>query len=339
MSCLSPLIRIDSDFYFHSEYAPIFKAHFPFKRYSYRGGVFFGYDTFFNKFDSKIDVRDKLLLNDKVSLIPCGCCRSCLLKYSKDLAMRVAIECENFPFNYFITLTYDDNNIKYNDYVSEDKEVFTMPILVKRDIQLFIKRLRKSLDCDLKYFLCGEFGSTTARPHYHIILMSNKEICDLDFVSQSNGNVFYNSNIFSNLWCYGFHTISTCNINTIFYTSHYCLKKVGNEKIRLKDLEGNLFQNEFFLMSKGVAKNYFIDKVIPNYLDLTTFKYKDYDVEIRSLKYFDYLYKKFDVWRPVVPSLDKKVLLYNNSYLEKKEIETFKQKCLYNDSIIYRNMI
>jgi len=43
--------------------------------------------------------------------------------------------------------------------------------LIKRDVQLFIKRLRKEQDSrgssKIKYYLVGEYGDLTKRPHYH----------------------------------------------------------------------------------------------------------------------------------------------------------------------------
>lgn len=52
-------------------------------------------------------------------------------------------------------------------------------VLKKRDIQLFIKRLRKanSKHTDMpaiKYYAVGEYGGRTQRPHYHIILFNAK---------------------------------------------------------------------------------------------------------------------------------------------------------------------
>nr|WAE43903.1 MAG: replication initiator protein [Microviridae sp.] len=61
----------------------------------------------------------------------------------------------------FITLTYDDEHLPPN------------ASLVKNDLQLFFKRLRKSLEPykrKIKYFASGEYGSTTNRPHYHMIV-------------------------------------------------------------------------------------------------------------------------------------------------------------------------
>ena len=59
----------------------------------------------------------------------------------------------------FVTLTYDDDHIP--DFAS----------LRKSHFQKFMKRLRKRLlERKIRYFACGEYGETTQRPHYHMIL-------------------------------------------------------------------------------------------------------------------------------------------------------------------------
>ena len=57
----------------------------------------------------------------------------------------------------FLTLTYDDENLPPGGQ------------LVKRDLQLFIKRLRKAYGA-LRYFAVGEYGDLSLRPHYHAAL-------------------------------------------------------------------------------------------------------------------------------------------------------------------------
>lgn len=52
-------------------------------------------------------------------------------------------------------------------------------VLCKRDVQLFLKRLRKYVFKNtqerLRYFLCGEYGPQTFRPHYHFLLFFSDE--------------------------------------------------------------------------------------------------------------------------------------------------------------------
>lgn len=61
---------------------------------------------------------------------------------------------------WFITLTYDEGHVKrIGDRMS----------LRFRDIQLYIKRLRKAKHY-VKYVAVGEYGTETLRPHYHLLI-------------------------------------------------------------------------------------------------------------------------------------------------------------------------
>lgn len=68
---------------------------------------------------------------------------------------------------------------KDKDYI-EQNEIFNT--LSKRDFQLFIKRLRYYFDkCEkgslLRYYICGEYGPSTFRPHGHLLLFFDSEKC------------------------------------------------------------------------------------------------------------------------------------------------------------------
>jgi len=59
----------------------------------------------------------------------------------------------------FVTLTYSD------DYLPENYSI------KKTHAQKWLKRLRKNIgDKRIRYFLCGEYGTQTQRPHYHTII-------------------------------------------------------------------------------------------------------------------------------------------------------------------------
>ena len=51
-----------------------------------------------------------------------------------------------------------------------------IPFLYKRDVQLFLKRLRKYIKNEkIRFFLCGEYGTEKLRCHYHLILWFEEE--------------------------------------------------------------------------------------------------------------------------------------------------------------------
>lgn len=147
----------------------------------------------------------------KYDEVPCGKCIGCKLDYSKDWATRAVLESKNWQHNWFLTITYD------NQHYPADGE------LSKRDIQLFLKRLRKKHP-HFRYMLCGEKGSITNRCHYHAI-MFNLEIKDL----QRYSTELYTSQELNLTWGKGGIMIGECNYNTAAYVARYVIKKQGTE--------------------------------------------------------------------------------------------------------------
>lgn len=177
------------------------------------------------EFWSKINVRH---LHYKLMLLPCGHCSECMKKKSLEWTARLMKEAEEWNYTYFITLTYDDEHIKD---------------LNKRDIQLFLKRFRKATGYECKYYICGEYGETTSRPHYHAIFYLNNKIEDLVFYA----NNLFTSVILSSTWQNGQVLLSSdVNERTIKYTIGYTLKKLGESKV--------------ILMSKGLGLKYLNNK-------------------------------------------------------------------------------
>ena len=116
--------------------------------------------------------------------VSCGKCLECLSRKSIEWAVRICLEAREHAENCFITLTYAETD--YN--------------LHKRDLQLFIKRLRKHVEpVKVRYFACGEYGSKGHRPHYHIILFGWKPK-DGYFWRMSKGEKLYRSPTLEKLW-------------------------------------------------------------------------------------------------------------------------------------------
>lgn len=103
--------------------------------------------------------------------VPCGKCPECRARRTSGWSFRLMQQQKKAVSSYFITLTYDTAHVPIT------KSGFMG--LDKRDVQLFIKRLRKAHgvplpDTAIKYYAVGEYGGKTKRPHYHIILFNAK---------------------------------------------------------------------------------------------------------------------------------------------------------------------
>lgn len=95
--------------------------------------------------------------------LPCGQCMPCRINNRRVWTTRLTLESYRHHASSFITLTYSDENLP--------KTQNGLPTLVKRDLQLFMKRLRFSVrPIEVRFFAVGEYGERTFRPHYHALL-------------------------------------------------------------------------------------------------------------------------------------------------------------------------
>lgn len=192
--------------------------------------------------------------------IPCGRCIGCRLDYSRRWADRMMLELKSRGSGVFVTLTYN------NDFVPflEDPETgeFQCLTLEKRDVQLFLKRLRKYFSGrKITFYAAGEYGKSF-RPHYHLILfgISLGDFPDRYQVGKNElGQVYYSSPTFEKIWKSGFVVLSDVNWKTCAYVSRYVQKKVYSSSSVLTELFGAA--PEFSLMSRnpGLGYQYLLD--------------------------------------------------------------------------------
>lgn len=226
------------------------------------------------------------------TLIPCGQCMSCRLEYARQWANRIMLEALEYDlgdgtvdrtedvmqYSYFVTLTYDNDNIadhclSYPRSLQTGEADLEHPVmsLNPSDLQNFIKRLRDRLgyaaENRIRFFACGEYGEgdrhngkSTFRPHYHIIFF-NLRLPDNDLKQYKRSQLGYdykNSTLLSECWPYGFNIVAPLTWESACYTARYVLKKAkGDEAIELYDQAGLV--PPFVRMSRrpGLASNYY----------------------------------------------------------------------------------
>lgn len=180
---------------------------------------------------------------------PCGKCAICLVNKQQDWAFRLYQEQKVSNSAHFLTLTYDEECLPFGD---------TEPTLDKRDTQLFIKRLRDSQfklmakrhkknflrefnELELKtirYYLVGEYGPETNRPHYHAIMFNLIP----EIITKIN-----------DIWQNGHVKVGECNPTTIDYVTKYCISTKTGDQERF-----NGKAKEFATMSRrpGLGDNF-----------------------------------------------------------------------------------
>lgn len=172
--------------------------------------------------------------SDDVQIVGCGQCTACRLKYSRDWAIRCSLEASLHEYNYFVTLTYDDNSVPTGEFIDYNGDIYDTQ-LCRRDIQLFIKSYREwerktNNNTGVKVFYCGEYGDQTSRPHYHLCIFGASEIPDLTFYKKRGEYKYYKSVKYESFWSdngvlRGFVDISDVSFDSIAYTARYVMKK------------------------------------------------------------------------------------------------------------------
>lgn len=170
--------------------------------------------------------------------MPCGKCVGCRLSYSKGWAVRNCHEAQyhesmDMP-SLFVTLTYNDEFNARNG-----------GSLNYRDCQLFLKRLRFAMsdnysdyaftsvqDMPLRFYMCGEYGGKTFRPHYHFLLYNLGFHDEKLYKVTSTGHKLFNSDSLSSFWSdpdtgesMGYVVHGDVTVGSAGYVSRYCTKK------------------------------------------------------------------------------------------------------------------
>lgn len=227
------------------------------------------------------DFQKELEKNKNAVLIPCGKCIGCRLDYSRSWADRMMLELESSKKGIFLTLTYDNDHVTWlNDNVTGEE----VGSLNKRDCQLFMKSLRKKYnDIRIRFYMAGEYGPKTQRPHYHCILfgISISDIGDCTpFGRNELGQQYYISPTIADIWERGNVLLSDVSWKTCAYVARYVTKKINGvlEEI-VYGTSGR--QKEFSLMSRkpGIGRMYLDDH--PDCLD---FEYINLSTPDGSLK-------------------------------------------------------
>lgn len=171
--------------------------------------------------------------------VPCGKCVACRVNYSSIWSTRLMHELNYWNSSVFLTLTYDDDHLPEGE------------TLVKRDLQLFFKRLRKNSGRALKYYACGEYGDVGFRPHYHCIIFG------FDFASIKDRrlikSVWNKSNVLTG-YNFGSVTRDSCR-----YTCDYIMKAFISGKDKSDFWLRFHKEPPFRVCSQGIGKRYCLD--------------------------------------------------------------------------------
>lgn len=134
----------------------------------------------------------------------CGQCNPCRINRRRTWAHRIMLESLTHGDSSFVTLTYDD------EFLPEGGSLDPV------DPQKWLKRIRKAFHpAKLRYFLVGEYGDNTFRPHYH---------CALFGLAPSL------TSLVEETWGLGNVMVGTLTVQSAQYIAGYVTKKMTSKE-------------------------------------------------------------------------------------------------------------
>lgn len=132
----------------------------------------------------------------------CGQCMPCRFNRRRLWCHRIMLESLVHEEASFVTLTYDDERLPDGGS------------LCPRDMQLWLKRVRKNSGQRIRYFGVGEYGDDSWRPHYHVAL----------FGIGRSGEALFNDT-----WKGGFTYTGDLTLDSAQYIAGYVVKKMTSK--------------------------------------------------------------------------------------------------------------
>lgn len=133
----------------------------------------------------------------------CSTCDVCRIKRKREWANRIMLESYCHADSSFVTLTYDEKHLPKN------------ASLVPKDAQDWLKRLRFAIaPRKIRYYLVGEYGGETWRPHYHAAVFGFAPV---------------EKAILDDSWKMGFSSIGDLTPASASYIAGYVTKKMGKK--------------------------------------------------------------------------------------------------------------
>lgn len=168
----------------------------------------------------------------KEVVVPCGKCINCRINRKREWTQRLMHESYFSSSSYFITLTYDEQHVPFDDNgnmaVSYD------------DVQKFHKRLRRKYpDVKVRYFVGSEYGDE-GRPHYHGIYFNLPDdilkpckdyVNGMPLIVSGKGSDSYCNRALNDIWQLGFCTIGELTETRVGYAANYFVDRKNVDDI------------------------------------------------------------------------------------------------------------
>lgn len=167
---------------------------------------------------------------------PCGQCLPCRINKRRIWAHRIILESLFHDSSVFLTLTYSDDHIPQGDFFHPRTGQVYAPFSVNpEEHRLFMNKLRfhfkDQFDRELRFYMVGEYGEKTQRPHYHYVLFGYPRCVD---GARYVGRRFISCrcprcDFLRNIWGKGEIFLGELNVDSANYVAGYVTKKLTND--------------------------------------------------------------------------------------------------------------
>lgn len=201
--------------------------------------------------------RNAWFPSEDVFRVRCGSCVGCLLSRVDDWAVRMVHQSLVSESSCFLTLTYSDSSLP-SGYA-----------LFPAHFTLFMKRLRKKLGAGVSYFMCGEYGGKTLRPHYHCALFGEDFSADRRYWKTSeSGFPLFRSASLDAIWSHGHVDIGEFSFHSGAYVARYVVKSLPSNvswQLRFAPNPHNMRHRHELWVAKALASRTFHAGRFPEY--------------------------------------------------------------------------
>lgn len=200
--------------------------------------------TFRGRRNQEQQFRERLLNQEEFPTydIPCGKCDLCRLERRYTRALRIMLEAESWPEStYFLTLTYDEKNLGHPDldhkdwaqFIKDFRQEFCQAKYCDVSVPRHYKRygkIRSKTFKNIKQVMCGEYGDTFGRKHFHGILF-NHTFVDMEFtgIYSKKGNPVHTSKRLAEVWKKGYVQVEKITFDLALYVGSYVTDGMDDE--------------------------------------------------------------------------------------------------------------
>lgn len=182
----------------------------------------------------------------------CSQCLPCRINRARLWTHRILLEQAKHTVSSFVSLSYDEDHIPLGSS------------LQPKDTQDWLKRFRRAIEPQqIRYFLVGEYGDRTWRPHYHVALFGYQSCLrgrtDHAHVKKRN-TCCKQCDFLRSTWGNGAVDLGELNSHSAQYVAGYVTKKMnGRDQKSLATLAGR--HPEFARMSlrPGIGASAMVD--------------------------------------------------------------------------------